>query len=82
MRALAEYVVLFLAVVANEIGHVFDDAQDWDVDFFEHQDPAGDVDERERVRGGDDDGAVEGGLLDEGELDVAGTGWHIDQEVV
>ena len=76
---LAEKVV-FGPVFAFEPGHVFDDAEDGDVDLGEHGDGFPGVDEGHFLGGGDDDGAVEGDGLHDGELDVAGAGGEVEDE--
>ena len=62
--------------------HVFDDADHRDVDFAEHFDAFFAVQQGNVLRGGDDDGAGDRDFLAEGELDVAGAGGHVDDEVV
>lgn len=79
--AIAEEVVAF-AGIALEPGHVFDESEDGDVDFGEHGDGFACVDEGDFLRSGDDDGSIDGDGLDDGELDVAGAGWEVEDEVV
>lgn len=72
--------VIALAVVAVEVSHVFDEAKNRDVDFGKHGGRFACIDERHFLRRGDDDGAVEGDGLDDGELDVAGARWEVKDE--
>ena len=80
--AFAEDVVDVAVVRADEVAHVFDEADDGDVHFGEHGSGFAGVDEGDLLRGGDDDGAVEGDGLDNGELDIAGAGGEVEDEVV
>jgi hypothetical protein len=57
-------------------------AQDRDSDLLEHLEALARVDERDVLGRGDDDGARDGHLLRERELDVAGAGRQVDHEVV
>lgn len=67
---------------AEEVAHVFNDAEDWDVDLLEHGDGLARVDEGDLLRSGDDDGSIERDGLHDGELDVASAGREIEDEVV
>ena len=78
----SEEEVFLVAMVADEVGHVLDDAEHGHVDALEHEDAAGNVDQREGMGRGDDNGAIERGLLDERELDIARAGRHVDDEVI
>ena len=75
--------VIGLAIArAEEVAHVFDDAEDGDIDFLEHGHGFAGIDQGDLLRGGDNDGSVERDGLDDGELDVAGARWQIEDEVV
>ena len=52
------------------------------VDLGEHGGGLAGIDEGDFLRGGDDDGAVERDGLDDGELDVAGAGRQVEDQVV
>jgi len=81
--ALLEDVADLLAVGAAEAAHVFDDADDGDLELFAEVDAFADVGECDLLGGGDDDGTV--GVfeeLDDGEGFVAGAGGRVDDEVV
>lgn len=80
--AFAENVVDVAIVRADEVAHVFNEAQNGDVDFGEHGSGLAGIDEGNFLRGGDDDGAVERDGLNNGELDIAGAGREIEDEVV
>jgi len=72
--------VVAFSRVAFEVGHVFNEAEDVDVDFGEHGDGFAGVDEGDFLGGGDDDGAVEGDLLNNGELDVSSARREVEDE--
>ncbi len=79
----AEEVGDFVAVGAVEAGHVFDEAEDWDIHGAGHGGGFAGVEEGDFLRGGDDDDTVKAGdELHNAEGFVAGTGWEIDDEVV
>ncbi len=80
--AVAEDVDGLVAVRADEGAHVFDDAEDFDVDLAEHFDGFANVGEGDGRWSGDNDGAGDRDGLDQGELDVAGARRKIDQEIV
>lgn len=70
------------AVGGGEEAHVFHQAEDGDIEFLEHGDAFTDDAEGGFLGGGDDDTAVEGHGLAEGELGVAGAGREVDEEGV
>src|SRR5439155_9121062 len=78
----AENVVALATFLADEAAHVLDDAENGDVDGAEHGDGADGVEQRDLLRGADDDGAGDGQDLREGERDVAGAGRHVDDEII
>ncbi len=80
--AVAEDVNALFAMRAGEVAHVFDDAEDFDVDLAEHFDGLADVGEGHDGRRSDQDCAVDGSGLDQGKLDVAGARREVDDEVV
>ena len=80
--AVAENVDGLIAMRAAKRAHVFDDAEDFDIDLAEHFDGFANIGEGDGRRRGDDDGARDGDGLDERELDVAGAGGKIDDEVI
>src|SRR5690554_2202023 len=80
--AVAEEGFFVAAVGADVHAHVFDHADDRDVDFAEHFDAFFTVQQGDVLRGGDDDGAGYRDFLAQGELDVAGAGGHVYDEVV
>ena len=77
--AVAEYVDALVAVRALQVAHVFDYAQDRDLNLFEHVDGFARIFEGDCGWRGDNDGAGYGGGLEERELDVAGAGREVDQ---
>jgi hypothetical protein len=77
--ALAEEVVAF-AVVAFEVRHVLDQAENGNVDLGKHRDGLAGVDHGDFLRGGDDDCAIERDCLDNGELNVTGARWEVEDE--
>src|SRR5690554_8066175 len=70
------------AAGADVDAHVLDYAQHRDVDFAEHFDAFFAVQQGDVLGGSDDDGADDRDFLGQGELDVAGAGGHVDDEVV
>ena len=67
---------------ATEVTHIFDDAENFDVDLAEHFDGFAHIGERDDRGRGDDDGTSDGDALDQRELDVTGAGRKIDDEVI
>ncbi len=80
--AVAENIYGLAAVRARERAHVLDDAKDFDVDLTEHFDGFADVGKGDGGRRGDDDRAGDGDRLDERELDVAGAGREVNEQVI
>src|SRR3546814_416865 len=80
--ARAERIGYLAAIGAGVAGHVLYEAEDGHVHLAEQVDGAGGVEERQVLRGREDDGA--GGLvcLDERHLDVAGAGRKTDDQRV
>src|SRR4029434_5636062 len=70
------------AVRTGKGGHVFDDAKNFHVDLAEHFDGFADVGERDSGRRGDHNRAGHSNSLNESELDVAGAGRKINNEVI
>src|SRR5579883_2181132 len=67
---------------AHQIAHVFYQAQDGNTDLLEHVDGLAGIFERDVGRRGDDHCARERRGLNESELDVAGAGREVDEEVI
>lgn len=80
--AFAKDVVDVAVVGANEVAHVFNEADDGDVDLGEHGGGFPCVDEGDFLRGGNDDGAIKRYGLHDGELDVTGAWRKVQDEVV
>jgi hypothetical protein len=80
--ALAEDVLGVAALRADVDRHVLDDAHDRHADLLEHLEALARVDQRDVLRRRHDDGAGDRHLLRERELDVAGAGRHVDDQVV
>src|SRR6202521_2956114 len=80
--AVAENIERLAAVRAGEGAHVFDDAEDFDVDLAKHFDGFAHVGEGDSGRRSDDDCAGDGYGLDQRQLHVAGAGREIDDEVI
>ena len=72
--ALGEDVDLVMAMRAGEVAHVFDDAEDFDVDLGEHLEGLAGVLQADVAGRGDDDGAGERHGLHQGDDHVAGAG--------
>ena len=64
------------------MAHVLDEAEDRDLEFFEHGDRAADVLEGHFLRRAHHDGPGEGDELHHREGDIAGSGGHVDHHVV
>ena len=73
---------LFAAAVADEIAHVLDDADDRNHDLVEHRLGPDDVGESDVLRRGDKERGADFELLGEGDLNVAGSWRHIDDEII
>ena len=67
---------------ADEATHILDEAQDRHADLGEHRDRPPGVDQREILRGRDDDSTRRLDLLRERQLNVASAGGQIDHEDV
>src|ERR1035437_4085243 len=80
--AMAKYIRTRAATRAQEIAHVFNDAEHRHVHALEHGDAAPCVNQRQILRGRDDDRALERHLLRHGELRVASAGRHVDHHDV
>ena len=70
------------AFAAHVHGHVLDDAEDGHAHFFKHLDALARVEQGDVLRRGDDDGTGHGHTLAQGQLDVAGAGGHVHDQVV
>jgi hypothetical protein len=79
---LAEHGILRAAGRADVAGHVLHHAQDRRAHLGEHRHAAADVEQRDVLRRGDDDGARQRDLLDERQRRVAGAGRQVDDEEV
>lgn len=87
---------LFAAVLAKDIiliiwqlggcepRHILNQAQYGYIDFVveEHIHSFACVDQRHRLWGGDHDSACEVEVLNEGEMDITGAWWEVDNEIV
>jgi hypothetical protein len=74
---------LLVAALRADVGaHVFHHAQHRDRDLLEHAQALAGVEQRDVLRRGDDHGAAHRDALRERELDVAGAGRHVDDQVV
>ena len=62
--------------------HIFHQAEDRHADFLEHAQAFAGVEQGDVLRGGDDDGAGDRHFLRQGELNVAGAGGHVDDQIV
>ena len=71
-----------LAAGRSEVAHVFHDAKDGHIDFFEHLDALADDAQRSFLRSGHDDAAVEWHGLAKRNLRIAGAGRQVDEQVV
>ena len=80
--ALSEDRLRVPAIRADMHAHVLDDAHDGHTHLVEHLEPLARIDQRNVLRCGHDHGAGYGHLLRERELDVAGAGRHVDDEVI
>ena len=80
--ALAEDVLGVAALGTHVQRHVLDDAEDRDADLLEHLQALARVEQRDVLRRGDDHGAGDRDLLREREVDVAGSGRQVDDQVV
>jgi hypothetical protein len=71
-----EFLGGFLDATASEdiAGHIFDEAEDWDIDLLVHVDGFDGIEKGDLLGGTDDDGAGKSDLLSEGEADVACAG--------
>ncbi len=80
--ALAEEVAFFPAGLTGVVTHVLDHVDRRHPEFIEHLDPLHHVDEAELLGRGNDHGGGQGDQLTQRELDVAGSGWEVDDKVV
>ena len=80
--AVAEDVDAAIAMRAIEVAHIFDDAEDFDVNLAKHFDGFAYVGERDNRRRGDDDCTCDGDALNQRELHITGAGRKIDDEVI
>ena len=71
-----------LAVVADEVAHVLDDAEHRHAHLAEHLQPLAGVDQADVLRRRDDDGAGQRGRLRQRQLGVAGAGRQVDDQVI
>jgi len=74
--------LIALAVVADEIAHVLDDAQDRHLHLAEHLHALARVDQADLLWLGHDDSAVDGDVLRKGQMGVAGAGRHVDDQII
>ncbi|TMF57863.1 MAG: iron-sulfur cluster assembly protein, partial [Chloroflexi bacterium] len=80
--AVAEDLGPFPAVRAEEVAHVLDQAEVWNLERVEHLDGPTDVGGRDILRGGYDDRPRHRDALGHGELHVAGSWRQVDDQVV
>src|SRR5262249_20773920 len=80
--AMAENVASLAAMRALEIAHVLNDAEHGHVDLLEHGKPPPRIDQRQILRRGDDDGALQRHVLRERQLRIARARGHVDHEHV
>lgn len=73
---------LFPAVGADQVAHVFDQAEDGDAVLAEQAKGAARVEQGEVLRGGDDDRPVEGDGLEQGLLGFARAGGEIHEQII
>jgi hypothetical protein len=78
----AEDRLLVPAVGADVRAHVLDHAEHGNRDFLEHPEALAGVEQRDVLRGRDDHRPAHRDALGQRELDVAGAGRHVDDEVV
>ena len=72
-----------MAALGADVGtHVLHDPEDGNTDFLEHLESLAGVDERDVLRRGDNHRSGDRDFLGEGELDVSGSGRHVDDEVI
>ena len=74
--------MLFIALRALVIRHVFDDGDGGDFELVKHLNTLDHIDIRQFLRGRNDDCSVKVNLLTKGKLDVTSTWREIDDEVV
>ena len=72
----------WLAIRADEVAHVLDDAERRDIQLLVHPDRAPAVGERHLLRGRHDDRSGDGNRLTQAQRDVSGSRRHVDDEVV
>ena len=70
------------ALAAHMDSHVFHDPQNRHTYFLEHANALQGVNQGDVLRRGDDDSACQGNALAQGQLDIAGTRGHVDDEVI
>src|SRR6201998_1322566 len=80
--AVAEDVDAAIAMRAVEVAHIFDDAENFDVNLAKHFDGFAHVGEGDDRGRGDDDCTCDGDALNQRELDVTSAGGKIDDEVI
>jgi hypothetical protein len=79
---LAEDSFLMPAMAADVQAHVLDDPEHGHVNLLEHLEPFARIGQRDVLRRRDDDRSADGNALSERQLDIAGSGRHVDDQVV
>src|SRR5690606_28752307 len=75
--------MLFVAALRTDVSaHVLHDAEHRHFDLLEHAQALARIEQRDVLRGRDDHGAAQGHALRKRELRVAGTGWHVDDQII
>ena len=71
-----------IALVTDKIAHIFNDTEDRYFDLAEHGQTFPGIGQRQILRGGDNHGPGQRGLLRNRQLNVTGSGRHIDDQNV
>src|SRR5690606_2141837 len=75
--------MLFVAALRTDVSaHVLHDAEHRHFDLLEHAQALARIEQRDVLRGRDDHGAAQGHALRKRELRVAGTGRHVDDQII
>jgi hypothetical protein len=79
---MAEYFMARTALGTDEITHVLDDPKDGNINFPKHAKALAGIDEGQILRGLNNNGARQRGLLGKGELNITSARRHIDNEAI
>ena len=72
-----------MAAISADVGaHILNHAEDRDADLLKHLQALAGVEQGDVLRCGDDDGAGDRHLLRQRQLDIAGAGRHVDDQVI